>query len=90
MTKLTVEYLYGQSKGAAVSSLDEHLQGWSPEDVVDSDPLPIGPAHVLAAVLDALDHPPDSGTLPALWHWIHFLRWARHCALRQESHALCT
>lgn len=45
MTKLTVDYLYGQSKGVAVPSLDEHVQGWSPEDVADSDPLPNGPAH---------------------------------------------
>src|SRR5699024_6234486 len=52
MTQLTSEYLYDQSKGVAVASLDEHLQGWIPEDLVDSDPLPTGPADALAAVLD--------------------------------------
>ncbi len=86
MADRTAEYLYDQSKGVVVASLDEHLQGWSPEDLVDSDPLPTGPANALTAVLDTSDHPSNSGMLPVLWHWVYFLEWARHRELGQDGH----
>ncbi|WP_295143572.1 MaoC family dehydratase N-terminal domain-containing protein [Saccharopolyspora sp.] len=68
--------------------LEEHLAGWSPEALTESDPMPPEPARALAAVLETPDEFGDESELPALWHWIYFLEWARHGELGPDGHPL--
>ncbi|MCE5288593.1 MAG: hypothetical protein LLG14_05050 [Nocardiaceae bacterium] len=57
------------------------LSSWHPEPLVEHDDMGSAEASHFAALLDS--PPPDSGLLPPLWHWFHFLTWPaqRHIGL---------
>ena len=66
--------------------LQAHLQGWSPGELTDSDPLPRQPADALAAVLETPGSLSPGSTLPPLWHWVYFQEWPRHSELGRDGH----
>ena len=69
-----------------MAKLDEHLQGWSPEECTDADPLAPERIEALAAVLDTPERLVDRSALPPLWHWVYFQEWPRHGELGRDGH----
>jgi hydroxyacyl-ACP dehydratase HTD2-like protein with hotdog domain len=59
------------------------LKGWAPEPVETTETITPAPATALAGLLDVA--PPD-GTLPPLWHWLHFLERVPQSELGIDGH----
>lgn len=68
--------------------LERHLQGWQPEPLTRTDPMPVAPARALAAVLETGDEFAAGSPLPAPWHWVYFQEWERHAELGPDGHPL--
>ncbi|HEV7626354.1 MAG TPA: hypothetical protein VGO89_07645 [Streptomyces sp.] len=67
--------------------LQSIARSWRPPGEQSTDSLDPGPAVALSALLDLPAPPAGTGQpLPPLWHWLHFLRWARHSELGGDGH----
>jgi 3-methylfumaryl-CoA hydratase len=67
--------------------LSSYVESWAPGPVVEREPLPVGPAAALSAVLDLPEPVADVGDpLPPLWQWLYFLRWPAQSELGADGH----
>lgn len=60
------------------------LDGWDPPASVVEDAMNPASLLALAATLDR--PPPRESTVPLLWHWLYFLRWAPTNQLGPDGH----
>lgn len=71
----------------ARNGLGSYADSWHPETVTEDDVLTPGPAAALSAVLDLPESAAGPGDpLPALWHWLYFLRWPAQSGLGDDGH----
>ncbi|MDF3139870.1 MULTISPECIES: hypothetical protein [unclassified Streptomyces] len=67
--------------------LSTYVESWTPGPVKDEDPLGVGPAAALSAVLNLPDPSPKAGEpLPPLWQWLYFLNWPAGRELGADGH----
>lgn len=67
-----------------MSDLATYLSGWHPEPLVEHDDMGSAESSHFAALLDT--PPPDSGLVPTLWHWFHFLTWPAQSSIGTDGH----
>lgn len=69
------------------AAMQAHLQTWQGKSESRTDWLTAAPVAALTATLDRDEGEPAPGTaLPALWHWLYFLPFARQSQIGSDGH----